>query len=87
MKERQKIAIENIKNAFPTLTTIKVKKIAKESFKNLGITYIELFALDKISKNELTTFIDFDAGLKFIKKIYENNNKRGMIFLSGHFGN
>ena len=85
MKKRKNIAIENLTFAFPEKTTEEIIKIAKGSFQNLGITFFELFAMSSLSDEELREMIDFGDGLDLIHTV--NSRGKGMMFLSGHFGN
>ena len=85
MKKRREIAIENLTFAFPEKTKIEIKKIAKGSFQNLGITFFELFAMSSLSDEKLHQMIDFGDGIDLINTV--NSRGKGMIFLSGHFGN
>jgi KDO2-lipid IV(A) lauroyltransferase len=85
MKNRRKIAIKNLTFAFPEKPTVEITKIAKGSFQNLGITFFELFAMSSLSDDELRKMIDFGDGLDLINTV--NSRGKGMMFLSGHFGN
>lgn len=81
---RRKITYENISNAFPEKSKKWVKKILKESYRNLGITLVELLALEKIHKDGVEKYIKYD-NIELIDELYSKGN--GLILLSGHFGN
>jgi KDO2-lipid IV(A) lauroyltransferase len=83
--KRRKIAINNLEIAFPEKKAEEIEKIAKGSFQNLGITFFELFAMSSLSEKKLQKMIDFDGGIELINRV--NSRRKGMIFLSGHFGN
>jgi Kdo2-lipid IVA lauroyltransferase/acyltransferase len=85
MKNRRNKSIENLQFAFPEKSNLEIEEIARGSFQNLGITFSELFAMSSLSDNELHSMIDFGDGIELIEKV--NSRKKGMIFLSGHFGN
>jgi len=85
LKNRRKIAVKNLTFAFPEKTTKEITIIAKGSFQNLGITFFELFAMSSLRDEELHKMIDFGDGLDLINTV--NSRGKGMIFLSGHFGN
>ncbi len=83
-KRREKITIENISKAFPQLDENGVKKICKESYHNLGITLIELLTIPYLTENEIKNYIKYD-NIELINEAYNRN--KGLIVLSGHFGN
>lgn len=85
MKSRRNRAIENLQFAFPEKSSSEIEEIARGSFQNLGITFFELFAMSSLSDADLQALIDFNDGIELIEKV--NSRKKGMIFLSGHFGN
>ena len=85
MQKRKKIAIKNLTVAFPEKTKKEIAQIAKSSFQNLGITFFELFAMSSLTEQELHEMIDFGDGLDLIHSV--NSRGKGMMFLSGHFGN
>jgi KDO2-lipid IV(A) lauroyltransferase len=84
-KTRRNIAIENLTYSFPEKSKTEIRTIAKESFKSISITFFEFFAFNTFTTDKLKKIIDFDEGLKLINKV--KNEKRGMLFVSGHFGN
>ncbi len=84
LKKRRQIAEENLIFAFPNYNISKIKKIAKGSFCNLGITFFELFAMPKMSDADLHSTIQYE-NIELIDEV--RNRNRGIIFLSGHFGN
>ncbi len=81
---RQKITFENISNAFPDKSKEWVKKIVIDSYRNLGITLVELLVLEKIYKDGITKYIQYE-NIELIDELYSRGN--GLILLSGHFGN
>ena len=84
LSSRRKQAKDNLLCAFPDYNSQKIKKIAKHSFQNLGITFFELFAMPKMSDEELHSIIQYE-NIELINNIKKRN--KGIIFLSGHFGN
>jgi KDO2-lipid IV(A) lauroyltransferase len=83
-KERAGITFENIRISLPTLGAETHLKICKESYQNLGITLVELLAFPEILKKDIEKYIKFN-NFDLIMEAY--NRGKGLIFLSGHFGN
>ncbi|OGU58379.1 MAG: hypothetical protein A2X64_03495 [Ignavibacteria bacterium GWF2_33_9] len=81
---RRKIALENLKHAFPEKSTRELKKIRYGSFLSYGITFAELFALKYIPKNQIEKYQTFPE-INEIMEIFKRD--KGIIFLSGHYGN
>ncbi len=81
--KHRKIALDNIKNAFPEKSKSEHIEIAKNSFSNLGIVILEFFQFEKIFKNHKK--ILKSEGLDFISQALKNG--KGVIFFTGHFGN
>jgi KDO2-lipid IV(A) lauroyltransferase len=83
-KSRREITRDNLRKAFPEKDTNWINTICKKSFENLGITFAELFGMyrqpiAKIGKN--FKFKNFDD----LKEVINRN--KGLIILTGHFGN
>ncbi|MCL2039614.1 MAG: hypothetical protein FWG85_04200 [Bacteroidetes bacterium] len=84
-KYRRNIAIENLTYSFPEKSNYEIKSIAKRSFQSLAITFLEFFSFNYISKDKLKNMLDFEEGFNLISKI--KTDDKGMLFVSGHFGN
>ena len=78
----RKIALKNIRAAFPEKNNDECKKIVKQSFQTLGAILIEFLIFEKIHKN----FFDIvePQGMENIEAAREKN--KGIIFFTGHFG-
>ena len=83
-KERKK-AIENLSTAFSKeMTILEIKRLCRESFKNLGINLIELLRFPKLNRDNIDEFVTIigrdriDTALK---------NGKGAIMLAAHLGN
>lgn len=83
-KARADIAYINLSNAFPEKSKREINDIIDKSFDNLGITFIETAALAFLKSSDIKKIID----LKNYELIIEAaQNGRGVIMLSGHYGN
>jgi Kdo2-lipid IVA lauroyltransferase/acyltransferase len=83
-KKRKKITLENISLAFPCETRQWHNKVIKESYRNLGITMVELLAFDSFSESDFSKYMKCD-NIELVHEVYSRG--KGLIFLSGHFGN
>lgn len=81
---RKKVAIKNLRMAFPDYSEKKIRKITIETYKSFSITLIETLYIPHISKEEMINSLKC-INLDLIdRKIKE---KKGTIILSAHFGN
>lgn len=81
---RAEITRENISQAFPEFSKKQRKQILIESYQNLGITLVELLAFPKLSERDFRDYVKYENVDLVKRKISEG---RGLILLSGHFGN
>lgn len=82
--KRRKIAIENLTKAFPGKDLSEIKAIAKKVFQNIGITFIELFYFPKLNYSIINDQVKYKNLNLMLEKC---EIKKGLIMLSGHFGN
>ncbi len=81
---RRKIALENLRRAFPDSTEADRDGIARGAFRNYGITFIELLWAPNL------TGASFDRLISAEHKHLINDlhaKGRGLVILSAHFGN
>jgi KDO2-lipid IV(A) lauroyltransferase len=81
---RKSVAIKNIREAFPNLSSGEIKKIVQGSYQSFIITFIELLSLPKISREKLHSLVKCNQ-LSLLREKYSLG--KGVIFLTGHFGN
>lgn len=81
---RLRIAIDNISNSFPQNSQKWHRYVAFKSYINLGITFVELLALGYLSDSQIKKYVHFD-NIELILDVY--NRGKGVILLSGHYGN
>jgi|GEM_PF-154814 len=77
----RRIALENIKNAFPEKTNAESKEIAKKSFSTFGAVFLEVLQFEKIFKNHES--ILKLKGEDIVDATIEKEKK--VIFFTGHF--
>ncbi|MDX1700928.1 MAG: hypothetical protein R3250_09940, partial [Melioribacteraceae bacterium] len=81
---RKKIVHKNLRIAFPNLSESAVKKLAFENYKSLAVTLIEIFSVEKMSKDQIKDRFSTEG----FEIIYDKLKiGKGLILLTGHFGN
>lgn len=81
---RKDVVFDNLKNAFPELSSNQIKKLAYGTYKNFAITLVEILYLPWTSDEQIKNVVNF-KDLDLIDKREKEGN--GVILLSGHFGN
>ncbi len=84
LTKRRGIAIENLQQAFPDKTQNELKQIARNAFRNLGISICEFLWFPKLTPNILKKIVEHKNIDLMIDK---HKSGGGVIMLSGHFGN
>lgn len=83
-KQRRDITLTNLKNAYPTKRSKEITDICKFSYQNLGISIFELIKFRTQSISEIKKIIKF-TNPELITEVY--NRGKGLIMMTGHFGN
>lgn len=83
-KQRRYITLTNLKNAYPTKRSKEITDICKFSYQNLGISIFELIKFRTQSISEIKKIIKF-TNPELITEVY--NRGKGLIMMTGHFGN
>ncbi|MGA2625286.1 MAG: lysophospholipid acyltransferase family protein [Bacteroidota bacterium] len=81
---RKNIALENLRHAFPDKTEEELRKIAQGAFRNYGIALVELLWFPNLDDKALRRLVEIE-NLELMKAAYARG--KGLIMLSGHFGN
>jgi KDO2-lipid IV(A) lauroyltransferase len=80
---RRKVTLENLKKAFgQSLDKKEIKKIARESYRNIGRGFVE-YAMFPVLKKKLDKLVEFE-GLENFEQALKKN--RGAVVVAGHFG-
>lgn len=82
--KRKQITYNNIKESNLNKSDSEINKILKESYQNLGITLVELLTIDTYDFNSSNPKVSY-SNIELIGKAKKQG--RGVILLSGHFGN
>lgn len=83
-KSRAEVTMNNIKMAMPNLPEVEQIKIMKGSYHNLGITMVELLSFPIFDEEYCRKYVKF-KNIELIQEVHSRG--KGIIFLSGHFGN
>jgi len=83
-KDRYYHTKNNIREAYPSWTDKQIQTIAKSSYHNLALTFLEIAAMPYMSTSDILRCISFE-NITLISEVYARG--RGLILLSGHFGN
>jgi len=81
---RKKVALENLRKSFPEKSDKEIKKILKSAYVNLGITLFEFMKFTDLKISDLDGFVKFE-NFGVVAKALEKG--KGLILMSGHFGN
>ena len=81
---RRNVVIRNLTIAFPKLNDKEIKSLAIRNYQSIAITFLEIFNLDKLSKEEIKYRFS-DSGFDLVRK--KVNENKGLILLTAHFGN
>ncbi len=84
LTRRKKIAIDNLRMAFPEKSETEILEIAKKAFQNFGITIAELLWFPRITPEILNNLVKFQ-NLELLTNRFKEG--KGVIMLTGHFGN
>jgi len=81
---RRRVAIENLHLAFPDKSDEECISIARGSFRNFGISFIELLWFPNLNDKILRKLIK-PHNLELLNNRFSEG--KGLVVLSGHFGN
>jgi len=84
-KKRRNIAISNLHLAFPDMSDKEIKHLAKLSFKNFGINYVEGFKILKITPEKLKSIVRIaDEDRELYQRLVSSD--KGVVLLGCHSG-
>lgn len=84
-KRHRKTALENLERAFgKTKTLAERERIARTTFRNLGIMFFEFTRIPWMSGKTIGKLVDF-KGLEKIDRALEKG--RGVLLITAHYGN
>jgi Kdo2-lipid IVA lauroyltransferase/acyltransferase len=83
LPKRRRLAQENLRLAFPELSTEQADQHITELFRHLGISGMEMLRLDLLTDKDLEQLFSVQ-GLEHLRQAYAMG--KGVILLSGHIG-
>jgi KDO2-lipid IV(A) lauroyltransferase len=84
IRVRRNVVIHNLSTAFPNLNEKEIKSLAIKNYQSIAITFLEIFNLKKLSREEIEYHFS-NAGFDFVREKVKQKN--GLILLTAHFGN
>jgi KDO2-lipid IV(A) lauroyltransferase len=81
---RRRIALDNLKCAFPEKPTVEIILIAKGVYRNMAVIAAEFFDIPWLTKDGIRERIEVE-GLEYCVEALKQN--RGLLMVSAHFGN
>lgn len=83
---RRRVALENLAVAFPEKNPRERIRIAKGAFRNYGIALFEFLWFPKMNDKVIRDLVS-SPDMEKLRIAAESAGKRGLVLLSGHFGN
>ena len=83
-KRHRRIVFRNLSFAYPDFPRKKIRLLARDIFKNFGITVLEIFQMAFMEKAALVKWVEI-KGEKYL--VDALNSSRGIILYSAHVGN
>lgn len=84
LRIRREEVIGRVASAFPGISPADAVKIARDSYIQFMMSMAELVYFPNLSVDDINNLVDIE-GLDLVKKFA--SEKRGAVFISGHFGN
>jgi len=81
---RRRIAIDNLRRAYPEKSAPALIKITKGVYRNIGIVAAEFFQIPSLTRKNIHKFVEYE-GLENYRNALAK--KKGVLLLSAHFGN
>jgi len=81
---RRPVTLENLHLAFPDATPAELEVVARESFRNIATTLVELLYYPSLDEKDIRSIVDFGND-DLIVRLFEQG--KGVILLTSHLGN
>jgi len=82
---RKRVVERQIAAAFPGMRRVAVQRLARESYRHLGRTFIETALLDSLGTDGLQKLVETVEGWEEIDDVMSKG--RGAVLVTGHIGN
>lgn len=84
VRYRKKVVLLNLRNSFPEKSEDEIKRIEKKFYQHLGDTFVENFALLKMSKERILKMVEFEE-TDIYNRLYAKN--KNVLGIAGHYCN
>ena len=84
VRYRKKVVLLNLRNSFPEKSDDEIKRIEKKFYQHLGDTFVENFALLKMSKERILKMVEFEE-TDIYNNLYAKN--KNVLGITGHYCN
>jgi len=81
---RKKVVHKNLSIAFPNKSKEEINNLAKQNYIHILKTFFDTFLLPSLTKEDIFSFTKFEGAEK-LKEEYSRG--KGVVLLTGHFGN
>lgn len=81
---RKKLVLDNLRHAFPEKSNEEIQAIAVGSYRNLFTAYFEILSLETLTQEYIRKSVSFPEAQKITDLLKRG---KGLIILTGHFGN
>lgn len=81
---RRRVTLENLAHAFPSLTAVRRRQIARKCYLHFGVTFLELLRLPRLSPGEIRRRIPCASPEPFDEL---RSQGKGGVLVTGHLGN
>lgn len=83
IKFRKRVALKNLSRCFTKGSTGELKRICRQSYRNLGKSLVEYALFPKLARKRLSEMVEFDHAEYFDQA---SKKGKGALLLTGHFG-
>ena len=83
VRMRRRVALENLRAAFPDKTQPELLKIAGDTYRNLGMSLVEYARLPVTTTEQMAERVTVEGGRNFDAAL---QRAKGAVLVTGHFG-
>ena len=81
---RKEVVLKNLKIAFPELSSNELERLGRKCYISAAVIFSEILSIPSLKQDQLIDLVKL-PNLETIKKLHAG--KKGLILLTGHFGN